>query len=117
MSFSEINENNVYACVAYPSPKEIRSILQEMLTNDISGAYKTVEKLKYLKGIALQDIVTELHPLVLQMSIPDKIRCELLISLSDIEYRLSLGASENLQLGSLVSTFGIAKENLLENVA
>ncbi|CAL8091468.1 unnamed protein product [Calicophoron daubneyi] len=109
MSASEVDEASVYACVAYPSPAEIRALLDWMLNENISCAYNNVLMSKNLKGIALQDILTELHPLVMKMDLPDSVRCDLLIVLSDLEHRMSIGSSERLQLGALVAAFAKAK--------
>ncbi|KAF7232952.1 hypothetical protein EG68_11774 [Paragonimus skrjabini miyazakii] len=67
---------------------------------------------KNLKGIALQDILTELHPLIMKINLPDPVRCDLLIALSDIEHRMSIGSSERLQLSAVVAAFAKAKSSL-----
>ena len=61
-------------------------------------------------GYALCDIVTELSALVMNLELPDEVIAHLLDKLSNIEYRLSHGVSEKLQLGSLVGAFTIARE-------
>ncbi len=43
---------------------------------------------------------------------PDSVRIELILVLSEIEQRLSLGASEKLQLGAVVAAFSGAKQAL-----
>nr|CAX73571.1 replication factor C [Schistosoma japonicum] len=83
MSSKTVDGPSVYACVAYPSPDEIRSLLDHLLNEPISTAY--------------------------HITLPDAIRCDLLIALSDIEHRMSQGASERLQLGAFISAFTRAK--------
>ncbi|KAH8859278.1 Replication factor C subunit 5 [Schistosoma japonicum] len=109
MSSKTVDGPSVYACVAYPSPDEIRSLLDHLLNEPISTAYHNIMAVKNLKGIALQDIITEIHPLIMRITLPDAIRCDLLIALSDIEHRMSQGASERLQLGAFISAFTRAK--------
>ncbi|RTG83469.1 replication factor C subunit 3/5 [Schistosoma bovis] len=109
MSSKTVDGPSVYACVAYPSPAEVRSLLDHVLNEPISTAYHNITAVKNLKGIALQDIITEIHPLIMRIDLPDAIRCDLLIALSDIENRMSQGASERLQLGAFVSAFTRAK--------
>ncbi|KAK4469558.1 hypothetical protein MN116_006603 [Schistosoma mekongi] len=109
MSSKTVDGPSVYACVAYPSPEEIRSLLDHLLNEPISTAYHNIMATKNLKGIALQDIITEIHPLIMRIALPDAIRCDLLIALSDIEHRMSQGASERLQLGAFISAFTRAK--------
>ncbi|KAA3680756.1 replication factor C subunit 3/5, partial [Paragonimus westermani] len=112
MSASSIDESSVYACVAYPSPAEIRSLMDWMLNEPIHSAYTNILATKNLKGIALQDILTELHPLIMKINLPDPMRCDLLIALSDIEHRMSIGSSERLQLSAVVAAFAKAKSSL-----
>ncbi|THD24257.1 Replication factor C [Fasciola hepatica] len=80
-------------------------------------SYFCILQTKSLKGIALQDMLTELHPLVMKINFPDSVRCDLLIALSEIEHRLSVGASERLQLGALIAVFTRAKAKLELTVA
>ena len=46
----------------------------------------------------------------MNLELPDEVIAHLLDKLSNIEYRLSHGVSEKLQLGSLVGAFTIARE-------
>lgn len=68
-------------------------------------------KLKVDKGLALQDIVREVHLKVMALKLTDTaVIIQLLKQLSDIEYRLAFGTDEKLQTASLVSSFQLAKE-------
>ncbi len=60
-------------------------------------------------GYALCDIITELSLLVCQISLPDTVSSLLLDRFSTIEFRLSHGVSEKLQVGSLVGVFVVAR--------
>lgn len=64
------------------------------------------------KGIAMVDIVREIHPWLFRMSLPPKTKVELVEKLSDIEHRLAYGTSERLQLGALVAAFTKAREEI-----
>ncbi len=68
-------------------------------------------KLKVDKGLALQDIVREVHLKVMALKLTDPaVIIQLLKQLADIEYRLAFGTDEKLQTASLVSCFQLAKE-------
>lgn len=41
MSTEVIDEAAIYACVAYPSPSEIRTLLEWLLNEPISAAYQS----------------------------------------------------------------------------
>lgn len=46
------------------------------------------------------------------MKLPDSIKIDLITMLSEVEYRMSYGASEKLQLGALCAAFADAREHL-----
>lgn len=65
------------------------------------------------KGLALQDILTEVHLFVIRMQLSAEIRIDVLDKLAEMEYRLSTGTSEKINLGALVGTFQRARAAVL----
>ncbi|NXC91845.1 RFC5 factor, partial [Cercotrichas coryphoeus] len=136
MAFGKVTEENVYTCTGHPLKSDIANILDWMLNQDFSTAYHKITELKALKGLALQDILTEIHlfvhrggdrlwmilerpdlPLALTgcfllstVDFPPSIRMQLLIKLADIEYRLAAGTSEKIQLSSLIAAFQVTRD-------
>ncbi|NWW67663.1 RFC5 factor, partial [Ifrita kowaldi] len=138
MAFGKVTEENVYTCTGHPLKSDIANILDWMLNQDFSTAYRQIMELKTLKGLALQDILTEIHlfvhrgghrvrlwmiperpnfPLALMerfllstVDFPPSIRIQLLIKLADIEYRLAAGTSEKIQLSSLIAAFQVTRD-------
>ena len=70
--------------------------------------------LKTLKGLSLQDILTEVHLLVMRLELPEKAKATLLVKMADLEHRLLQGANEKIQLGSLLSAFQVTREMVKE---
>jgi len=110
MAFDEVNEDNVYTCVGHPLKSDIAHMVNWMLNESFQTAYQNITDLKTAKGLSLQDILTEVHIYVHRIDLPQKIRIHLLIKLSELENRLLLGASEKIQLGSLLSAFQITRD-------
>ncbi|XP_064499873.1 replication factor C subunit 5 isoform X1 [Pseudopipra pipra] len=138
MAFGKVTEENVYTCTGHPLKSDIANILDWMLNQDFSTAYRKITELKTLKGLALQDILTELHlfvhrggtrgglaglggaqhpphptlmcPLPSPVDFPPSIRIQLLIKMADIEYRLAAGTSEKIQLSSLIAAFQVTRD-------
>ncbi|PIK59007.1 hypothetical protein BSL78_04107 [Apostichopus japonicus] len=72
-------------------------------------------KLKTVKGLALQDVVTEVHTYVHRIEFPKNVRIHLLEKMADIiEHRIAAGTSEKIQLGSLVAAFQIARDMVMD---
>ncbi|XP_050174262.1 replication factor C subunit 5 isoform X1 [Myiozetetes cayanensis] len=139
MAFGKVTEENVYTCTGHPLKSDIANILDWMLNQDFSTAYRKITELKTLKGLALQDILTEIHlfvhrggtwgvwltwgggvqhppqptlmcPLLSPVDFPPSIRIQLLIKMADIEYRLAAGTSEKIQLSSLIAAFQVTRD-------
>lgn len=109
MAYKDVTEDNVYTCVGHPLRSDITNIINWMLNEQFDIAYKNVSELKTAKGFALQDILTELHTYIHRIDFPVEVRVHLVAQLSDVEVRLCAGASEKLQLSSVLAAFTRAK--------
>ncbi|CAI9741350.1 replication factor C subunit 5-like [Octopus vulgaris] len=117
MAFDEVTEDNVYLCVGHPLRKDIENIVQWLLNSSFTEAYKNILQLKSAKGLALQDILTEVHVYVHRIDFPVKIRIHLLDKMAETEYRLMSGTNERIQLGSVVSAFQVVRDTIVEEAA
>ena len=114
MAFGDVTEDNVYTCVGHPLGTDIQNMVTWMLNEPFSVAYKNILDLRTLKGLALQDIVTEVHNYVHKVDLPEKVLVHLVIKLAELEERLMKGTNEKIQLGSLVSAFQITRDMIKE---
>jgi len=109
MAFDEVNEDNVYTCVGHPLKSDITNMVNWMLNESFSLAYKNILELKTLKGLSLQDVITETHLFVHRLDVTQNIRIHLITKLAEIEERLIAGDSEKIQLGALVAAFQVTR--------
>jgi len=117
MAYEEVTEDAVYACVGQPSRKDISMIVEWMLNREFAEAYQLISEMKLRKGYALQDIITDVHSYVHRLDLPGHIKIYVLDKLADIEYRLSFGTNEKLQLGSLLAAFYVVRELAVKDAA
>ncbi|XP_033222282.1 replication factor C subunit 5 [Belonocnema kinseyi] len=110
LAFGSVTEDNVYTCVGHPLPVDIRNILNWLLNETYQLAYCKIQDLKVRKGLALQDILTELHVFVNKIEFPEPILIDLIIKMAEIEKRVISGSSEAVQLNSLVAAFQRPRE-------
>ncbi|KAG0299620.1 Subunit of heteropentameric Replication factor C (RF-C), partial [Dissophora globulifera] len=108
--YEVVDENAVYNCTGNPYPEDIETIVNSMLTEDFTTAYSNISYLKTIKGMALQDILTEVYSYLELIDMPANSRVYILDKMADVEYKLSTGASEKLQLSSLIGSFRIGAE-------
>jgi replication factor C subunit 3/5 len=113
MAYKNVTEDNVYTCVGHPLKKDITNIVNWLLNvESFKVIYDKIQQLKTLKGLALEDILTEIHLYVQRMELPPKVICSLLIKMAEIEERLAAGCIENPQVSSLVAAFVIARDQV-----
>ena len=114
MAFEEVNEDNVYTCVGHPLRRDIENIVNWMMNDDFTTAYNNIMNLKNAKGLALEDILSEVHTYVHRIDFPIHVRIQLLTKMADLEYRLASGTNEKIQLSSLISAFQNARELVVQ---
>lgn len=112
-----VDSDSVHACVGHPLQSDITAILNWMLNEDISTANQRITQLKITKGLALQDIISELHNLTHRVEFPDGVKSRLLYQLAEIEHHLCRGGSEQLQQGALIAAYQLAKHNVAQLAA
>ncbi|KAJ9586590.1 hypothetical protein L9F63_028367 [Diploptera punctata] len=110
MAYKEVNEDNVYTCVGHPLKNDIANIVKWLLNEDFSIAYKKIQDLKTAKGLALQDILSEVHLFVHRIELPSVALIGLIVKMADIEQRLASGTNESIQLSGLISAFVTARD-------
>ncbi|KAF5735496.1 replication factor C subunit 3-like [Tripterygium wilfordii] len=113
MASQQITEEAVYLCTGNPLPKDIEQISYWLLNESFSEIFKRTSEIKARKGLALVDIVREVTMFVFKIKMPSNVRVQLINDLADIEYRLSFGCNDKLQLGSLIATFTRARSALV----
>jgi replication factor C subunit 3/5 len=109
MAFEEVNETNVYLCCGHPLKSDIGQVLEWLLNDKYTDIYKNILKLQEDKGLALQDLITQIHLFVHKINFPIDIKVTILEKMANVELQLASGGSERLQLAALVSAFEPAR--------
>jgi replication factor C subunit 3/5 len=113
MAFKMVNEDNVYTCVGHPLKKDIDNIVYWLLNDDsFQETYKKINQLKLDKGLALEDILTQVHLYMQRIELPNRILSQLIIKMACIEERLAQGCTEKIQISALVAAFRIARNQV-----
>jgi len=97
-----IKIDDVYRCTGTPLPSHISSILESLVHCTFKESHDLISQIITQYGYSISDIVTGIY-----QTIPDT--CTNILSimdeLADIEYRIAHGASNLINVGSLVSAF------------
>ncbi|PKA61556.1 hypothetical protein AXF42_Ash018844 [Apostasia shenzhenica] len=109
MASHHVTEEAVYLCTGNPMPKDIEQITYWLLNEPFTASFRYISDIKTRKGLALVDIIREVTMFAFKICMPSDVRIKLVNDLADIEYRLSFGCNDKLQLGALISTFTSAR--------
>lgn len=110
MAHDQVDEDNVYTCVGHPLRRDIENVVNWLLNEAFITTYNNMLQIKTAKGLALQDILTEVHTYIHRVDLPVNVRIHLLVKLADIEHNLASGASERIQLSAMVAAFQGARD-------
>ncbi|CAG8498493.1 10295_t:CDS:10 [Ambispora gerdemannii] len=114
-AYDQIDANAVYSCTGNPEPQNIKDIVEAMSGDEFTAAHSTIMKIKTEKGIALQDIITDIYKYLETYQLPANVRIYLLDNLASIDYRLAKGGTEKFQVSALLGTFKNALELARQN--
>ncbi|HDD66120.1 MAG TPA: AAA family ATPase, partial [Nitrososphaeria archaeon] len=94
----KIDEKTVYRVMGYVSRGEIRKILELALSGKFSEARDEVRRLLYVQGILPSDIISAIYRELFYLDLSEEDKLELLDLLGEIDYRISEGATPEVQL-------------------
>ncbi len=99
----EINETAIYNCVGNPHPRDIERIVSSMMSDDLNQSLSLIARMKNEKGLALQDIISGVFGQLDGLEVAAHTRVWLYDRLAGVEYRLSMGGTEKIQLSAMVA--------------
>jgi replication factor C subunit 3/5 len=102
---NKVCEASVYRCTGMPTSEDIQKCQNALLNESVTKAFETIRSVQRENGLALLDVLTALSELLRAVKLPATVRIPLMKNMAEIEYALCAGASEALQLGSLVGSF------------
>lgn len=100
-----INEEMIHRILGIPTKSEMDNLFGILSRESFSNGCYALKNSQNDYGYSTQDFVDGLYNKSLEVNWPDEVVPLLLKRLADIEYRLSRGASEDIQLAAIVSCF------------
>lgn len=101
-----LEARDVYESTGHPTPEDVRTVLSVLLSEALRQGVEHVQQLQQAKGLALQDIITEMLPFVLRLECKDQVaKMHAIDKMAAVEVALAAGANERIQLGALVAAF------------
>jgi len=97
-----ITVNSIYEAAGTVHKEWASQVMMLALRGDISKAKSMLEDAVIKQGVSGQDIVEQFHRSLYNMTIEDDLKAEILYYLGEIDFRISEGARELIQLESFL---------------
>jgi len=102
---NKITETTVFEVAGFARPKEIVQILEYVIKKDFEKAKSKLLDTMLNYGLSGMDIIKQLHKEVWGLNIAAEKRLEMMKDCAEIEFRMTEGSDEFLQLESLLARF------------
>lgn len=105
MSCGIVDGPTVYTASGNPPPEVIDKVMELLLSTSFNEAYESIAYTKKALGLAMNDILREVHKKLMEIEFPERMKIFIVQRLAEVEMRLSIGANEKLQLAAVVGAF------------
>ncbi len=103
----KIDEKTIYQVLGYVSRGEVRKILELALSGEFAEARDEVRKLLYVQGLMGSDIISAIYRELFYLNLSEEDKLELLDLLGEIDYRISEGATPEVQLMAFLARLAV----------
>lgn len=105
---TKIEAPMVYAITSNARPEEIAELLRVSLAGDFEGAESLLSQLLRERGIAPNELINQCYRALTKMEMDRALKVELIDALGETDFRLSEGASSEIQMEALIARFVLA---------
>ncbi|MBI2657063.1 replication factor C small subunit [Candidatus Woesearchaeota archaeon] len=100
-----ITEDLIHSMASVAKPKEVREVLELALANKFIDARNKLLSLMLSYGLAGIDVIKQIQKEILELNIDNKSKMILIEKCGEIEFRMTEGSDEFVQLEALLSQF------------
>ena len=104
----DITEETVFSMASVAKPKEIKEILELALNNKFIQAREKLLSVMLNYGLSGLDVIKQVQKEVIDLGISGRQKMKLIEKCGEIEFRMTEGSNEYIQLEALLSQFALA---------
>ncbi|ABP49619.1 MULTISPECIES: replication factor C small subunit [Pyrobaculum] len=101
-----VDANAVASATTMIRPADVVELFNLAFNGDVTKAREKLRELMYVKGIAGIDFIRAFQRELIRMPLDDEVKAEIAELLAEVDYRLTQGSDEELQLLYLLSKLG-----------
>ena len=105
---SNFTEDTIHSIASIAKPKEIKEVLELALKNKFIEARNKLLEVMLNYGLAGIDVIKQIQKEILELDIDNKSKMLLMEKCGEIEFRMTEGSDEFIQLEALLSQFALA---------
>ncbi|ELY55036.1 replication factor C small subunit [Natronolimnohabitans innermongolicus] len=105
-----VDEETVFAITSTARPEEVEAMVDHAIAGDFTAARAALEDLLMERGLAGGDVIDQLHRSAWEFDIPEQATVRLLERLGEVDYRITEGANERLQLEALLAALALEND-------
>jgi replication factor C small subunit len=107
---THIDQETIYQITATPDPQAIDDLLRASIGGKLKLALSSLDALLMEQGFSGSEIVVQINKALLGLDISDQSKVQLINSVGEIDFRLSEGADERIQLEALIAEFVLVSQ-------
>jgi replication factor C small subunit len=107
-----VTPESVYSTTATARPEDVKEMLETALAGNFMAARDKLDSLLITYGLSGEDIVRQIHRTVFDLTVPDKVKVDLVERVGETDFRLVEGANERIQIESLLARVALAGSSL-----
>jgi len=103
----KVDEDTIYRITSTARPEEIKEFITTALAGDFVAARGMLDDLLLSKGLSGEDVVVQIHRAMMDLEMPDREKVRLIDRIGEIDFRMTEGANERIQLEALLAYFAL----------
>jgi replication factor C small subunit len=105
----KVDMDTIYQITATARPEKIKELIGLALSGDFAAARGILDELLLVQGLSGEDVIIQIHRSMLNFDIPDFQKVKLIDRIGEIDFRMTEGANERIQLEALLAYFTLVK--------
>lgn len=109
-SIGEVNADAIFQITATAQPEELSELISTALDGNFVEARNKLDKLIIDYGMSGEDVVYQLYREIISSGFDERLKARLVKELGEIDFRLTEGAHDRLQLNSYLAYLSLLKK-------
>jgi len=107
-----VTEETIYQITATARPEQIKELIEAAISGKFTQARSLLDELLLVQGLSGEDVIIQIHRQMLSLMDSDDLPASTVVKLMDrigeIDFRMTEGANERIQLEALLAYFALA---------